>query len=335
MLLCSLPRYCLLRGVKRITLVSPRYAHRLQLSGRVREVKRNGLVCYAGDGMHEDASTDEERRQERKVQLEERIAALEGELARAEAEAEGSGAASGVRSELQQAEAELDELLDELLVDEGADGGSDEEEAAGRYDSEELAQSDADSADDELRVDAAELAKWKRWSAQSSKRVAVSRRSDARRRAAADEASEAQAGQPPNFSALSAATLPADVPRTVVHLRAPAMLYLPCGWFHEVESESSPAAGGVELGHCALNVWFIPPDTQSEQQPYSQQQLWQERWRRQRQQLEQRQHAQQHARGQQQSQSRAESEQARNSGGVVGRRGWRKNEPTPSACLSG
>ena len=314
--------------MKRITLVSPRYAHRLQLSGRVREVKRNGLVCYAGDGMHEDASTESERRQERSVQLEERIAALEGELARAEAEGSDVSTVSRVRSELQQAEAQLDELLDELLLDEGADGGSDEEEAAARYDSEAMEQSEADSADDDLQVDAAELAKWRQWSAQSSKRVASSRRDDVRKRAAADESSEAQTGQPPNFSALSAATLPADVPRTVVHLRAPAMLYLPCGWFHEVESESSPAEGGVERGHCALNVWFIPPDTQSEQQPYSQQQLWQERWRRQRQQLEQRQSAQQHARGQQQSQSRSEVKQAQKiHGGLVVRRGWHRNEP--------
>ena len=39
-------------------------------------------------------------------------------------------------------------------------------------------------------------------------------------------------------------------------LNAGDMLYLPCGWFHEVQSFGS----GEEGGHLALNYWFHPPD---------------------------------------------------------------------------
>ena len=39
-------------------------------------------------------------------------------------------------------------------------------------------------------------------------------------------------------------------------LEAGQMLYLPCGWFHEVRSYGSSKEGG----HLALNYWFHPPD---------------------------------------------------------------------------
>ena len=326
---CNL--YVLLRGHKHITLVSPRHTHRLRLSGRVREVKRNGLICYDGDGMHEDASTDAERRQERKCQVEERIAALESEL---QLQHSGGGQ-HGKREELQAAEAELDELLDDILDDEGADGGESDEGGEWRYDSDEAESAEgseeagagSNSAEDDLLVDAAEMAEWKQWSAQSRQRGSSRQAEKTKRKRAIEHASEAS--QPPNFSALSAATLPADVPRVVVHLRAPAMLYMPCGWFHEVESESEQvdaAAGEGEKGHCALNVWFMPPDQRDEQQPYSQQQLWEKRWQRQRKQLEElsarrAQWRQTTAFG---ASSDSASNHAKKCGGVFGRRGWRR-----------
>ena len=39
-------------------------------------------------------------------------------------------------------------------------------------------------------------------------------------------------------------------------LQAGQMLYLPCGWFHEVRSYGNSKDGG----HLALNYWFHPPD---------------------------------------------------------------------------
>merc|ERR1719321_1870561 len=48
-----------------------------------------------------------------------------------------------------------------------------------------------------------------------------------------------------------------------VDLRAGEMLFLPCGWFHEVTSLST----GPE-GHLAFNYWFWPPDGSSAERPY-------------------------------------------------------------------
>ena len=40
------------------------------------------------------------------------------------------------------------------------------------------------------------------------------------------------------------------------------MLYLPCGWFHEVTSFSTTVSNDnqSESFHMALNYWFHPPD---------------------------------------------------------------------------
>lgn len=316
---CNL--YMLLRGRKHITLVSPAHAHRMRLAGRVREVKRNGLICYDGDGMYEDASTDTERRQERKVQVEDSIAALERDIQAMEERAGSRAAQQARRDELQAAEAELDELLDAELDEEGADG-RDEEDDGGQWQDEDSDQADNGAVEDDEGVGAAELAKWKRWSKQSNK---AAQSSSAQKRDISSDHSERTTDQPPNFSALSAATLPADVPRVVVQLTAPAMLYMPCGWFHEVESESEQvdtSSQDGQLGHCALNVWFVPPDQlDNESQPYSQQQLWQRRWSRQKQQLDELTAARMAQRQQAQSQT---TKRTTHSGGVFGRRGWRQ-----------
>ena len=49
-----------------------------------------------------------------------------------------------------------------------------------------------------------------------------------------------------------------------VHLKAGEMLYIPCGWFHEVESVGSGSGGG----HMAFNYWFHPPDGETFDKPY-------------------------------------------------------------------
>lgn len=46
-----------------------------------------------------------------------------------------------------------------------------------------------------------------------------------------------------------------------VTIKAGEMLYIPCGWFHEVQS----LGGG---GHIALNYWFHPPDSNTFERPY-------------------------------------------------------------------
>ena len=86
---------------------------------------------------------------------------------------------------------------------------------------------------------------------------------------------------PPSFSTLDprepahAALLPMHRAATV-EVGPGDLLYLPCGWFHEVSSSSSsPAASSsppiCSPLHLALNFWFHPPDRAraNPQNPYS------------------------------------------------------------------
>ena len=53
------------------------------------------------------------------------------------------------------------------------------------------------------------------------------------------------------------------------------MLYLPAGWFHEVQSLSSTSGGGGEGSssmHMAFNYWLYPPSTADFERPYGEHQ---------------------------------------------------------------
>jgi len=63
---------------------------------------------------------------------------------------------------------------------------------------------------------------------------------------------------------------PASRKPIVVDLNAGEMLYLPCGWFHEVISES-----GGDKYHLAFNYWLHPPSTKDFLHPYTDQ-YWKE-----------------------------------------------------------
>ena len=278
--------YLLLRGTKTFTLISPVYAGQLGLVGRVREVKRNGLVCY-DEGVHEDGSAEAERLEERKRMVEDEVARVEGEVERLEREeGKDTEGVKDMRQRLSELEDELDGLLEATLDLEGGDG-MDEEQAEG--------EEEDDKEDD--GVDPAELDAWKQWQLQSQRKRRLPAAHASKRPPPARRASDTigPSSPPPNFSTLSTATLPASIPRLTVRLRAPAMLYLPASWMHEVFSETDELA--ADKGHLALNFWFIPPDRLEGEagedagedafaRSYTEHRLWAHRWERQREQLE-------------------------------------------------
>ena len=55
--------------------------------------------------------------------------------------------------------------------------------------------------------------------------------------------------------------------------QAGEMLYLPCGWFHDVTSFGA---------HCAVNYWFQPPDRRDFRRPYTAAAFWRDEGRRKR-----------------------------------------------------
>lgn len=100
-------------------------------------------------------------------------------------------------------------------------------------------------------------------------------------------------GPPSNFSkvvtSLSDEEISKDFPlfsqarsrQLNVTLNENEMLYLPCGWFHEVTSMNPRGCGSGDPGEChmAVNYWFHPPDGDSYQAPYADE-FWEESWRR-------------------------------------------------------
>jgi len=58
-------------------------------------------------------------------------------------------------------------------------------------------------------------------------------------------------------------TEPSLIEPIIVDLKAGEMLYLPCGWFHEVISHS-----GNDSCHLAFNYWMHPPSTKNFEKPY-------------------------------------------------------------------
>ena len=57
---------------------------------------------------------------------------------------------------------------------------------------------------------------------------------------------------------------------TRCELGAGDLLYLPCGWFHDVTSFDE---------HRALNYWFHPPDRTAFARPYAAVAFWEAEWR--------------------------------------------------------
>mmetsp|Transcript_1780 Transcript_1780/g.3198 ORF Transcript_1780/g.3198 Transcript_1780/m.3198 type:complete len:188 (-) Transcript_1780:376-939(-) len=53
-----------------------------------------------------------------------------------------------------------------------------------------------------------------------------------------------------------------------VSINAGEMLYLPCGWFHEVTSATDDHEKEDFPGHLAVNYWFHPPTTAKFSSPY-------------------------------------------------------------------
>ena len=325
--------YCLLRGSKTFTLISPAYALQLRTVGRMAEVRRNGLIVYEGDAeVHDDGSTESERLDVRKEMLEDRIAQLEAEVEQLGSESAGSRTAA-VRAELDKAEEAMEELLEQTLTltaedeDEAEDGTDEEVEEAEQDD-----------------IDAEELAAWQRWM-KPSKRQPATRSLPAKRSHshARGGLADDDTSSPPNFSELSTASLPASIPRLTVRLSAPSLLYLPAGWFHEVFSESSGSGG-----HLALNYWLRPPDVLQQRdgekdreekkaaeaatssspfsRAYSAHELWAYRWERQRQQLERERESIRQRRQQQQQLRQSEDDSTAAASprrGMFGQRGWR------------
>ena len=233
--------YCLLSGTKRFRLFSPADATHMQTAGSITRIHANGRINYSGDEptaadgrTKEDAASEVAMQTAHRARERQRQAEVSLQSAEARAaRATSAGERSQAARAVQNAEAALDDALDGVMEADGA----------------------------------------------ARKRRRLQRKRDLRMDAEGSTRPP-EGTTPKNFSTLGAleldgsGQLPAairGIPMAECELRAGEMLYLPCGWFHEVRSSGS---------HCALNYWFHPPDAAEFERPYRKKGFWRREWQR-------------------------------------------------------
>lgn len=252
--------YVLLSGIKRFCLFPPSDVYAMKPYGTVHTVHPNGLINYTScitreDGVPVDLLDKHGKQTESKSvpsveEVEEMIAKYESELEQLQSTTAPDKQAQidAVQQKLRAAEELLDAALDGQL------GGS----AKFATDND---------ADDASSVDTTNDTK------QAVERTTPS-------------ASTTTTPTPDNFSRMSTKALRMNSPlalgklyaelvtahRITVNLKAGQLLYLPCGWFHEVSTMS-----GSDKQSIAFNYWFHPPDSTQHDKPYKHE-YWPKHW---------------------------------------------------------
>lgn len=251
--------YILLRGKKKFILYHPQEAKNLYTVGKIVKIHNNGRINYEGQRMTKDDGSDEgaEAALLASIQLEEATKRL------LMAEEEGV--------ECDEAEDDIDKALQAMLDAETA-GDDYDDDAGDDVDDDDDINAGIENGDDddddeyditeELREcedhddDNAVAGEKRRASDSSSSSSSVSEQ-QARKKMKCD---------PMNFSrvdtSLSDDMLASQFPlylearsrRIEVTVEAGEMLFIPAGWFHEVQSSNSDLSNG----HMAFNYWFHP-----------------------------------------------------------------------------
>ena len=198
-------------------------------------------------------------------------------------------------------ESALDELLDAQMA---ADEASDDDSSTTPLcdDSEEYFEDE----EDESELPSVDIQHRKRKSDeidchynQRNQQARTTMHEDSRSLKHALEVDEIKVGEispPLNFSAVNckfhADRLKMEFPlyidalkhELLVEINQGEMLYLPCGWFHEVTSRSKSLADNNDEHSCsfspchqAINYWFHPPDGMTFEHPYLDD-FWRKNW---------------------------------------------------------
>eukprot|EP00045_Choanoeca_perplexa_P002935 m.27784 g.27784 ORF g.27784 m.27784 type:complete len:338 (+) comp11777_c0_seq21:318-1331(+) len=233
--------YVLIHGCKRFRLISPKDAEAMATAGDIAQVHSNGRICYQGEVTAADGSSlAASEASVRQQKAEEAVAKAEDAVAKG---------LPGAQEQLTEAEAELEEALEALLDAEGGFGD------------------DGDDNDDNDDDDGDNIVL------------------DVLATATSDTPKDVEESLPNSFSKVDlgqpSAVIQKEFPlfqtavQTFCTVRAGEMLYLPCGWFHEVTSlpqASQANANASKPGlHMAFNYWFHPPvpgDNTCFEQPY-------------------------------------------------------------------
>lgn len=271
--------YIMVIGQKQITLISPAFAHHLYTVGKIATIHPNGRINYEGQPTFADGRSPEADRAWTASQNLKMASTLPDEEAGSEND-DDEDDANGNDSE--EEEDDIDRALEEVLnAEHGSDMDDWEDDDFEEDGDEDVEQSDDDNASEEeisndTSVDISSKKRKYHASNDPNDIVAdVSQSDSPAKRVRLPKKSSSESTRPENFSQIDTnrplADLTTDFPlyseamkhAVTVVLKEGEMLYIPCGWFHEVRSQGSE-------GHMAFNYWFHPPDKLDRyEQPYS------------------------------------------------------------------
>lgn len=256
--------YIMLQGEKEITLHSPAYSHCMYTYGEIIHIHSNGRINYAGQPTFADGRSLDADRAWQASQ------ALERAVKRHDIQQDSKEDAYN-EDEADDEEDDIDRALQDVLdaeaedMEDDYDEESDEENGDEDDDQEEEEEDEGDDKSDNLPTA----------TATSSKRKALDSNQDSFDATLVRKKRQTKQQRPDNFSQIDTSQpleqilqqfplyAEAHKHRITVKLHANQMLYIPCGWFHEVKSLGPQ-------GHMALNYWFHPPDQLTNfEQPYS------------------------------------------------------------------
>ena len=276
--------YIMLKGEKTITLYSPADTENLYTVGKLVKVHPNGRVNYEGQFTHPDG---------RDLKADKAFQAalkLEDIAKRLESEGKGKSKKSKktdvdeeeeeqARLEISYNDSEDDEIdaaLDAVLDAEmGSDFDEDDEDDYDDEEDEDDSDDEGfdgfggfdDNEDDEEEEEEEEIVELETKKKNNKRKLQEKSTSTPAKK-------EQKKGPPNNFSQVDTSRpmkelkkefplFPAANARSItVTIKAGQMLFIPCGWWHEVRSRGSE-------GHIAFNYWFHPPDQRDFEHPYS------------------------------------------------------------------
>eukprot|EP00041_Stephanoeca_diplocostata_P027501 m.756959 g.756959 ORF g.756959 m.756959 type:complete len:523 (+) comp23186_c0_seq21:359-1927(+) len=250
--------YVLLRGKKTFQLWSPSSALDMSTAGRISHVYENGRICYEGDDFIKADGSWNQK---------------EPCLSDSEADEVDDSAVEGtIAPDRQAADDDDDEAFEKaaaMLLEQAHDGDADD--VCDDYE-------DSDAASETAAPDAGTApADATSTLPNSFSTIDLSLEESARKE------------KYPAFAQCGTVSC-------TVH--SGEMLFLPCGWFHNVTSEDADehsaattatsaatphdilwaSASAADPGHLAVNYWYHPPDRADFQQPYSTT-FWADEWR--------------------------------------------------------
>ncbi|ORY40211.1 Clavaminate synthase-like protein [Rhizoclosmatium globosum] len=256
--------YILLQGTKRVTLIAPSAAPKLDLYGDadLQVVHENGLISYdwaiGSDGSYA------------------------ADVARWRYKVAAKALRDGVKAKMEGAEdVDLDALRKDVVESkQELDLAEEEEEEAAMYNDDDDDEDDDEEEDEDVFIEAPK---------DDGDDDEDEEMDDPERDDYVPDEGEDDIDEPPaSFSKIDSGLLHsaqltetypelANVVKTTFEIKEGEMLYIPASWFHEVRSGPTSSKVGP---HVALNYWFHPPNSltpEDYETPYKTD-FWSEQW---------------------------------------------------------